>query len=66
MSLGILPTGCICAPGIRAVRDLLRKRLHLVRHRTSHLLSLQNLDARHQGVRVSGATLKSMECDVAA
>ncbi len=46
MSLGILPTGYICPPGIRAVRDLLRKRLHLVRHRTSHLLSVQNLYAR--------------------
>ena len=63
MSLGILPTGTICPPGIRAVRDLLRKRLHLVRHRTSHLLSVQNLYARHQGVKISGATIKSMEWD---
>ena len=49
MSLGILPTGYICPPGIRAVRDLLRKRLHLVRHRTSHLLSVQNLYAPSSG-----------------
>ena len=63
MSLGILPTGTICPPGIRAVRDLLRKRLHLVRHRTSHLLSVQNPYARHQGVKVSGADIKSMELD---
>ena len=63
MSLEILPTGYICPPGIRAVRDLLRKRLHLVRHRTSHLLSVQNLYARHRGVKVSGAAIKSMELD---
>lgn len=66
MSLEILPTGYICPPGIRAVRDLLRKRLHLVRHRTSHLLSVQNLYARHLGVKVSGAAIKSMELDRAS
>ena len=66
MSLGILPTGYICPPGIRAVRDLLRKRLHLVRHRTSHLLSVQNLYARHRGEKVSGAAIKSVELDRAS
>lgn len=63
MSLGILPTGYICPPGIRAVRDLLRKRLHRVRHRTRICCRFRTCYARHQGVKVSGADIKSMELD---
>lgn len=61
MSLGILPTGSICPADQRAVRDLLRKRLHLVRHRRSHVLSVQNLYARHRGEKVKGRVVKGMD-----
>ena len=40
--LGILPEGYIFPKELRALRDLLRKRLHLVRVRTSLILSLQH------------------------
>lgn len=46
LRLGILPRGYICPPAQRAVRDLLRRRHHLVRHHTSHLLSVQNIYRR--------------------
>jgi transposase len=36
--LGILPTGTILPPAHRAIRDLARRRLQLVRSRTSHIL----------------------------
>jgi transposase len=39
--LGILPQGYIYPKEDRPVRDLARKRLFLVRHKTSHILSLQ-------------------------
>jgi hypothetical protein len=42
MRLGILPTGYIYPKEQRGLRDLLRKRLQLVRHRTAHVLSVQN------------------------
>ena len=41
LRLGVLPQGYIYPKAERAVRDLLRKRSQLVRHRTSHLLSIQ-------------------------
>jgi transposase len=44
--LGILPQGYIYPKEDRPVRDLARKRLFLVRHKTSHILSLQSLIAR--------------------
>jgi hypothetical protein len=39
LRLGILPTGTILAPEQRAVRDLARKRMQLVRSRTMHILA---------------------------
>lgn len=47
--LGILPEGYIYPKEDRPVRDLLRRRLLLVRHRTAHILSFQNLMARERG-----------------
>jgi transposase len=35
LRLGILPTGTILPPGQRTIRDLARKRMQLVRSRTS-------------------------------
>ena len=47
--LDILPTGYICPPFERAVRDLARRRLQLVRSRTSHILSVENQLTRQTG-----------------
>ncbi len=52
LKLGILPEGYIYPKGERPVRDLLRKRLMLVRHRTSHILSFQSLVMRNLGIRL--------------
>jgi transposase len=50
LKLGILPTGYIYPKEERAVRDLCRKRLQLVRQRTTNILSLENLCSRNLGV----------------
>lgn len=47
LRFGILPQGYIYPRERRPVRDLLRKRSHLVRLRTSLVLSLQNILARN-------------------
>jgi transposase len=57
LRLGILPTGYIYPKEERALRDLLRRRLLLVRQKTLHHLSLQSLIARHSGVRLSANEL---------
>ncbi len=49
MRLGILPTGYIYPKEQRAVRDLLRKRSFLVRHKTAYTLSAQSLYSRLSG-----------------
>ena len=56
--LGILPQGYIYPKEDRPVRDLARKRLFLVRHKTSHILSLQSLIARCCGQRVSANEIR--------
>jgi len=58
LRLGILPEGYIYPKQDRPVRDLLRKRSHLVRLRTSLLLSLHGIVARNCGVRLSGSDMK--------
>jgi transposase len=57
--LGILPTGYIYPKDQRPLRDLLRRRLLFVKHRTAHLLSLQSMIERHLGRRISANQLKS-------
>jgi len=59
--LGILPTGYIYPKEGRALRDLLRRRLLFVRHRTSHVLSLQSMITRHLGDRLKAREIKSLE-----
>lgn len=56
LRLGILPEGYIYPKEERAVRDLLRKRLLLVRQRTAHILSFQSLYNRVKGCRFGGGT----------
>ena len=60
LKLGILPEGYIYPKEQRPVRDLLRKRLQLVRHRTSHILSFQNLASRNLAIRMSNNDIKKL------
>lgn len=55
--LGILPQGYIYPKEDRPVRDLARKRMFLVKHKTAHILSLQSLIARCCNQRVSSNQL---------
>jgi transposase len=58
LRLGILPEGYIYPQEDRPIRDLLRKRGHLVRLRTSLILSLQNIITRNCGVHWNGNQIK--------
>ena len=50
--LGILPQGYIYPKKDRPVRDLARKRMFLVQHKTAHILSLQSLIQRSCAMKV--------------
>lgn len=63
LRLGILPTGHIYPREERTVRDLLRKRGHLVRIRTSLILSLQNIIARNCGKQIKNNDVKRLRED---
>jgi transposase len=60
LRLGILPTGYIHPPQQRALRDLARKRMQLVRSRTQHVLAVENILARQQGHRLNCASIKKL------
>jgi hypothetical protein len=51
LRLGVLPEGYIYPKAARAVRDVLRKRAHLVRQHTANLLSVPTIMARNTGAR---------------
>ncbi len=57
LRLGVLPQGYIYPKADRAVRDVLRKRSHLVRQHTANGLSVQNILARHTGLRFSATRM---------
>ena len=61
MRLGILPTGYIYPKTERAVRDLLRKRLQMVRHRVTHMLSAQNQLWRTTGLNITSKPIKQAD-----
>jgi len=63
LRLGILPTGYIYPKEQRAVRDLLRKRGHLVRLRTSLILSLQSIVARNCGRKIKAGDIRILSED---
>jgi transposase len=63
LRLGILPEGYIYPKEDRPIRDLLRKRGHLVRLRTSLILSLQGIIARNCDVRLSVNKVKARRTD---
>jgi transposase len=58
LRLGILPEGYIYPKAERPVRDMLRRRMLLVRQATQTLLSLQSMVTRHTGQSVSAAQLQ--------
>ena len=59
--LNILPEGYIYPKEERPVRDLLRRRLLFVKHRTSHILSLQSSITRNLGHKMSSRDIKKLE-----
>lgn len=63
LRLGILPTGTILPPEQRAVRDLSRKRMQLVRSRTTHILAVENIAARQHGARISSNQVKRLDAE---
>ena len=63
LRLGILPEGHIYPREERPVRDLLRKRGHLVRLRTSLVISLQNIVSRNCGVGLNVNDVKRLKED---
>jgi len=66
LRLGVLPEGYIYPKAERAVRDVLRKRSHLVRQQTANVLSLHNIIVRNTGVRLSAKRIHELtleECE---
>ena len=64
LRLGILPTGTILEPEHRAVRDLARKRMQLVRSRTAHILAVENITARQNGSRITSNQVKQLTAEL--
>ena len=63
LRLGILPEGYIYPKEDRPVRDLLRKRSHLVKLRSSLIISLQNIVCRNNGFRLKTNDVKALNTD---
>jgi transposase len=63
LRLKILPEGYVYPKEQRPLRDLLRKRGHLVRLRTSLIVSLQNILARNIGDKMNTNDLKALKED---
>lgn len=66
LRLGILPEGYIYPKEDRPIRDLLRKRSHLVRLRTSLIISLQNIISRNNGFKIKVNDVKAIKVDKVA
>ena len=64
LRLGILPTSTILPPEHRAIRDLARKRMQLVRSRTSHILAIENIAARQRGIKISSNQIKRLTAEM--
>lgn len=60
LRLNILPTGYIYPKDERPIRDLLRKRGHLVSLRSSLLISLQNIITRNCGMKMKSNDIKRL------
>ena len=59
--LNILKEGYIYPKEQRPVRDILRRRLLFVRHRTSHILSLQSAITRNLSYKMSSRDIKRLD-----
>jgi transposase len=58
--LDILPQGYIYPKKDRPLRDLTRKRLFLVQHKTAHILSLQSLFQRCCAVKITANQMRTL------
>ena len=63
LRLGVLPQGYIYPKEQRPLRDLLRKRGHLVEQQTSNVLSVQNIISRNTASRLSVNQIKQLTPD---
>jgi transposase len=63
LRMKLLPTGYIYPRDERPIRDLLRKRSQLVRHRTTNILSIQNIVSRQTGYQLKGDDIKCLDSD---
>lgn len=63
LRLNILPEGYIYPKEERPIRDLLRKRSHLVRLRSSLIISLQNIITRNCGTKMKTNDIKRLRED---
>jgi transposase len=61
LRVGRLPTGYICPRERRGVRDLLRKRGHLVQQQTANILSLENIFARTLGCKIGAQEVRELD-----
>jgi transposase len=57
----LLRFGYVLEPEWRATRDLARKRLQLVRTRTTHVLAFESIFARETGGHISGDAVKALD-----
>lgn len=63
LRLGLIRPGYIFPKELRAIRDLARKRLELVRCRTSQILAVENQVSRQTGGHISSREVKSLTID---
>ena len=64
LRLGVLSTGTILPPEHRAVRDLARKRMQLVRSHTTHILAVENITARQCWARMTSNRVKQLTAEM--
>ena len=65
LRLNILPTGYVYDAQLRPVRDLLRRRMRLVQHRTALMLSFKSLFTRTTGQEMTLTQLKGLAVEPA-
>jgi len=61
LRLNILPEGYIYPMQERPLRDLLRKRLKLVREKTAHILSLKSMFSRNLGITITSNNIEALK-----
>ena len=61
LRLGLLAQSYICPKPLRAMRDLSRKRMQLVRSCTQHILAVESIQARESGWRMNVKQVKQLD-----